>query len=282
MDTTNKTLEVISATFFDDRFYRVRVGEDTYHYIASVTTKLSVERKEGIERWRGDISNREADLRMNEASHRGKRIHYAWWVYTNVGTVVYNPWESPIYSDEDIKQMKESSTHLMVLNSQDEMLQVWKLQQFFEIVKPKVLASELIVYSVKEDIAGTMDNAFLIEKGTYPVSGSKGLVIPKTGIYIADLKTGKFLDDHVWRQLAPYAVAYREMNPGIEIAGALVMHTAAQTKSGIQGLAVLSRTAEELKEDFEDYKHLAAIWKKNNPNAGPRVFDFPSIIRRTK
>lgn len=270
--------EVIQATWFDDRWYKIKI-EKEHRYIASVTTKLSVERKEGIDRWRGDVGNREADLRMNEASHRGKRIHYAWWVYVMGGTIAYNPWEAPIYTDEEIGKMKAATPYFMVLSSQDEMLQLWKLQRFFEAVNPKVLHAELIVYSIEDDIAGTMDNAFMIEKGTYPVNGARGLVIPKTGIYVTDLKTGKFLDDHVWRQLAPYAVAYAKMGHG-EAEGGLVLHTSATTRSGIQGLAVLSQSAEELKEDFEDYKHLAAIWKKNNPNAGPMVFEFPSLIRR--
>ena len=263
--------------WFDDHFYRIKVEEQVYG-IASVTTKLAVEDKPFIGRWRGDIGNREADLKMNEASQRGKRIHYAWWVYITGGTVLYNPWEHPTYTDKDIETMR-SQGMVFVLTSQDEMLQLWKLQRFYEVVNPKVLHAELIVYSIKNDIAGTMDNAFLIEKGIYDVSGRMKLIIPTTGIYIADLKTGKTFDEGMWNQIAPYAKCYEEMGHG-KVEGGLILHTGATTRSGILGLSVPLRTAEQLDHDYEIYQKIADIWKERNPNYGPLIFKFPSLIKR--
>lgn len=269
--------EVKLIQFFDEHFYQIKIHEFS-HWIASVTTKLSVEDKPFIGRWRGDIGNREADMRMNEAGQRGKRIHFAWWVFITGGTVLYNPWERPNYTEQEIEKLKSEGI-VFVLNSQDEMLQLWKLQRFFQIVNPKILHAELIVYSIKNDIAGTMDNAFFIEKGTYDVSGRQKLMIPKSGIYVADLKTGKSFDEAMWNQIAPYAKCYEEMGHG-KVDGGIIIHTGASTKSGIVGLSIPLRTAEELEHDFIIYQKISDIWKERHPTYGPDIFQFPSMIKK--
>jgi hypothetical protein len=279
MDTVNKTDSVIMASYRDEHWYKITKKEQDF-YIASVTTKLSVERIHAIEKWRGEIGNREADLKMYESQNRGKRIHHAMEIFLKGGVVLYNSWERPTYSEEDIKAMNaDANGMVIVLHEQDEMLDVWKLQQFFDIVKPKILYSEKIVYSIEKDIAGTLDIAMEIEAGSYPVNGTKPLIIPKTGTYIADLKTGKVVEDKVWRQLAPYCYAFEEMGIGKPL-GALVLHTQGITRSGIPGLSVKFASKEELPAYLDDYFHLAAIWKRNNENAGPKIFSFPTKIQR--
>jgi hypothetical protein len=270
---------VIMASWFDDHWYKVtKNGKD--HFIASVTTILDVEAKPFLARWRGDIGNREAEFRIYEARMKGKRIHHALHAYLLGGIVLYNPWENPIYSNTEIEEMKQSVNGVIeVLRDQDEMLHVWKLQRFFEIVNPRVIGSEKTVYSIEKDIAGTLDIAMEVEAGTYPVNGSKGLIIPRTGIYIADLKTGGTVTDGVFRQIAPYAYAYEEMELG-KPEGALVLHTGSSVRSGIPGFAVKICMREDLPSYLEDYFHLAAIWKRNNPHSGPEVFQFPSKIQR--
>lgn len=267
------------ASWFDDHWYKVK-KDGVDHYIASVTTKLDVEAKPFLGRWRGDIGNREADLRVYESGMRGKRIHHALQTYLLGGIVLYNPWESPIYTDAQIEDMRQSVNGvLVVLKDQGEMLDVWKLERFFEIVNPKVVETEKIVYSIDHDIAGTLDIAMIIEAGTYAVNGAKSLVIPETGRYVADLKTGKVVDESVFRQLAPYCFAYEDMGLGRPV-GALILHTGATTRGGIPGFATKVCMREDLKPWLDDYHHLAAIWKRNNPTAGPTVFSFPSKIQR--
>lgn len=278
MTETKQENNVIMADYFDQHWYRI-TKDKVDHYIASVTTKLSVERISPLEKWRGDIGNREADLRMHESQNRGKRIHHAMEIFLKGGVVLYNPWERPVYLEEQIKKIeKESEGSMIVLKEQSEMMDVWKLQQFFDIVNPKIIYSEKIVYSIEKNIAGTLDIAMEIEKGSYMV-GSKPLVIPATGLYIADLKTGKTVEDKVWRQLAPYCLAYEEMGLGVPL-GALVLHTGAITKGPIPGLSVKFASKTELPAYLEDYFHLAAIWSRNNENAGPKIFQFPTKIQR--
>lgn len=271
--------EIIMAEWFNEHWYKI-TKKSVDHFIASVTTKLSVENKPNLSKWRGDIGNREADTRMYEASERGKRIHAALHIYLLGGAVIYNPWNRPVYTEDQIKKIADESNGLfIVLKDQGEMLDVWKLQRFFEIVKPEILHSELIVYSIDRNIAGTLDIALKIEQGSYPVNGSKDLIIPETGIYIADLKTGKTVEDSVWRQIAPYASCFEEMGLG-DVAGGLILHTGATTKTGIKGFSVKLATRDELDPYLDDYFSLAHIWERNNKNAAPEIFSFPTLIRK--
>ena len=264
--------------YFDDHFYKITENNQSY-YIASVTTKLGIVDKPFLARWRGDLGNREADMRVYDAQQRGKRIHFAWYVYTSGGNVIYNPFEHPNYTQEQIQEFKKQTPYFIELKTQDEMLQLWKLQRFFELLNPTVLHAEQIVYSIEDDEAGTIDNAFMIEKGTYYVNGSKGLVIPESGVYVVDLKTGSTVDESVWMQLAPYVNCYRKMRLG-DPRGAIVMHTSSKNKSGIEGFGTLLRMNYELEEDYKNYKHAAALWRAKNKNFSPSVFEFPSLIKR--
>lgn len=274
-------IKITQVDWFDDRFYRFDLSKDEVRYIASVTTRLGIERKWALEQWRGLVGNQQADFKMYEASERGKRIHWAWGIYLNGGTILYQNYQAPIYTEEQIETIKkETLGNYFILKNQDEMNQLYKLQRFYETVKPKVLHTELTVYDLEgTGIAGTLDDAFYIEKGTYFVSGSKGLVIPVSGIYIADLKSGNFIDDAVWNQISPYAYCYEKMGYG-EVVGGLCIHTGASTKGGIPGLAVKLRTREEMAKDFSIYKMIASLWDERNPDAGPQIKQFPSLIKR--
>lgn len=274
--------QIISAQWFDDRCYRITKyeGEQRFdHSITSVTTNLGIEEKPFVLKWYADLGWDEARKRLHESQDRGKRIHFAFWVYLNGGIVIYNPWQSPFYSDEQIEEQKKSVNGIfMVLKNQDEMVALWKLQRFMEIVNPTIRNTEKIVYSIEKDIAGTMDVEFFIEKGKYDVNGREQLVIPKSGVYVADLKTGNSIGS-VWEQLAAYTEALEEMR-NTEIDGALCLHTSASTRSGIEGFSANLKMREELKPHYDMYKHLAAAWKFRNPNFGPKVFEFPTKIQR--
>lgn len=275
--------EVKMASWFDEHHYKI-TKEGQEFYIPSVTTKLSIESKYALSRWRGDLGNREADLRMYEASNRGKRIHHSLNVFLLGGPVVYNPWEAPLYSEEEIKNMASNANGIyFVLKAQDEMMDVWKLQQFFDVVKPKIIASEQIVYSIEDDIAGTLDVALFIEKGTYPVNGSKGLVVPESGIYIGDLKTGKTVDTSYWNQLAAYQCAY-EKKEKQKTSGCLILHTGSTMRSGIPGFSALLKDSVTMKAErhLETFFDISKVWKARNPNDGPTAFKFPSLIQRRK
>ena len=259
-------------------WYKVEVDEKT-HYLPSVTTKLGIINKEGLTKWRGDIGNREADMRMQDAANRGKRIHAAYEVFLKGGVVIYDPWEHSQYTEEQIAKIKAENKLVYTLRNQDEMFDIYKLQRQFQLLRPNVLAVETRVFDLAAKDAGTIDNVIQIERGAYGVSGSKPLLL-EAGIYINDLKTGSFLDDNVWLQLAPYGYMY-EKQYGERIAGALVTHTGAKTRTGIRGLQTMVRSREELLgRDYQDYRHASSLWERKHKDDQPETFTFPSLIKQ--
>lgn len=262
--------------WFDDHYYKVKNG-DTYDYYPSVTTKLGVVAKPFLAKWRGDIGNREADMRLFEAQERGTRIHAAWEVLTMGGVVVFNPPRAPLFIPEKIEEIKKENNGLVeVIRYQDEMLQIVKLRKFLDVVKPKIISSEMKVFSTTNREAGTVDNIMEIEAGAYNVNGRLPLNIPK-GRYVVDLKTGKSLDDNAYMQTAAYARAYEEMGEGT-IHGTIALHTGSQIRTGIPGLGVHFRNAVEMEQDYKDFRHVSALWERNHKDDKPETFTFPSIV----
>lgn len=268
--------EIVLVEWFDDHWYKITQGE-AVHYIPSVTTKLGIVDKEGLARWRGDIGNREADLRLYDAQQRGKRIHWAWEIAQKGGAVVYDSWQNPVFTPEGIEDLKAKHGQVAILRTQDEMVQISKLQKQFDILKPKIIGVEQRVFDLDAKDAGTVDGIYWVEPGSYPIAGRNPLKL-EGGVYIHDLKTGNYLDDKVWLQLAPYVFCW-EKTHGCQVAGALVTHTSAKTKTGIAGLNTLFRDRKTLIEkDYVDYRHAAALWERDHAEDQPEQFSFPSLV----
>lgn len=274
-------MEVQMIEWFDSHFYKIKYqldgAADVVEYLPSVTTKLNIIAKPFLAQWRGDIGNREADMRVFESSERGVRIHHAWYTLTTGGVVLYQPFQHPNYTLEEIEQIKEANLgNVAIVKFQDEMYDVYKLSKWLKVVKPTILHSEKIVYSVNNRDAGTVDNIFGIEEGDYEINGKKPIHIPK-GIYVVDLKSGKVVDDNAFMQTAVYAACAEEMGLG-EINGTLILHTGSSMKTGIEGLATLYRSKEEMGKDYQDYRLAAALWERKNADMKPKVFEFPSLL----
>lgn len=263
-------MKVEQVQWFDDHFYQV--GDE---YYPSVTTKLQVKAKPFLAKWRGDIGNREADKVMNESSERGSRIHHGWYLMTTGGVVIYNPFQNPNYTDDEIAELR-SKTDVLILGNQGEMYDIYKLQKWHEIVKPESKASELIVYSKKNKDAGQLDKLMYIPGGEYEIAGAKPLKIEE-GLYVVDLKTGKTVSEDAFLQISAYASCYMEMT-GITINGGLVIHTGSTTKKGIAGLSTKLRTMEEMKVDYAHYRAVAQVYDMTESKS-PKIFEFPTLIK---
>jgi len=271
-----KQVTATMVEWFDDHWYKI-VKDGQTNYYPSVTTKLGIVAKPFLAQWRGDIGNREADMRLFESQQRGTRIHAAWEVLTLGGLVVYNPIQRPLFIPEQIKEFQEQYDGLVeVVKYQDEMFQLVKLKTFLDVVKPKIVASETIVYSETFRDAGTVDNVMEIEEGVYAVNGREKLKLPK-GLYIVDLKTGKTLDDNAYMQTAAYKNAWEEMGKGT-IKGTLILHTGSTNKTGIPGLGVPYRDSRECQKDFEDFRNVSSLWERKNAETRPTTFEFPSLL----
>lgn len=270
-------IEIKSISWFDDRFYKVTLENGNIDYIPSVTTKLGAVAKPFLMRWRGDIGNREADLRMMEQADRGSRLHHAWQTYTTGGAVIYQDYKVPPYTQEEIIEIEKSySGKISILHTQDEMFEITKLERFYKIIQPEDMYSEMIIYDLENRDAGTLDNLFKIKAGEYPINGRIPIKLPE-GYYIFDLKTGSYLGKEANMQVSVYAKCVEKM--GIcKIIGALIGHTSAKTKIGIEGFAGIYLSKQQLEEEYLDYRNIAKLWEKMFGDSKPKIFEIPSLI----
>ena len=270
--------DIKMVEWFNDHWYKIELGENEFKYIPSVTTKLGVVSKPFLAKWRGDIGNREADMRMFEAAERGSRIHRGYEIYCKGGLIIYNPVTRPNYTPEEMSKLLSENPINYICQYQDEMWDLLKLSKFIELVKPKIIASEMTVCSLKDNDAGTMDSLFEIKEGNYPVNGSKPLFIPG-GVYVADLKTGNVIDKNAYRQTAAYVNCVREMKISNPV-GSLILHTGSKNKNGIEGFGVHVRIGDDLKNDYKSYRLAASLWEEEHGDDSPRIFEFPSQIKK--
>jgi hypothetical protein len=277
-----KSIKLVS--YWDDHYYQATLLNGEKGFLTSVTTYLNALSSDFLPRWRGDVGNREADLRMNEAADRGSRLHYAYTLFARGGVVLFQPpeWQSPDVELKEqneilIRQCKANDIPFFILHNQDEMVQMNRIAAWFEIVKPEVEASELIIYSLTHDFAGTLDLKFSTTGGKFAVNGADGLELP-AGRYIADFKTGQENDSHAL-QLAAYLVADEECL-GEKVDGAMIIYTNTKTKKGIEGLKTSFFSRAELDSSFETFKRIQEIWKFQHPNAAPKLFSFKSVEYR--
>jgi hypothetical protein len=269
--------------WFDQHFYKVcykpidtegNEGEEIIEYIPSVTTKLGIIEKPFLATWRGDVGNREADLRMIEAQDRGSRIHAAWEVYTQGGAVIFNDYKRPVYTQQEVVDIENKFGQVYVLRNQGEMYEMTKLQKFLEMLKPITTISETTIYDLENKDAGTADNLFNVAEGDY-LFGTKPIhLIP--GWYVSDLKTGKS-QGQVKKQMAAYARIVKSMGI-IEPVGCLSIWTGAKNKGGIAGLSVDVMFEEDIAYEYAGYRLTADLWQRESGNLKPKVFDLPSII----
>lgn len=273
--------------WFDDRFYALTDDTGKTEYLESVTTVLNATPKPQLARWRGEVGNEIADQKMHEAGDRGTRIHHGCLAYVSGGVVVHNPWDKPNFSDLEMAELRKrfEGKMLIVIQKQEEMYQIDKFSRWMQLVKPKMVAAEMMVYSLTEHSAGSLDYIMEIQKGKYLVAGSEPLVIEKSGLYVVDLKSSNQLSDDYFMQISAYRKFYEEMQIADmsdenheDIQGGLIIHTNADTRKGIVGLTTKFRSLEELDQDFVDFQHVHAVWRRSLGSAKPKVFSFPSII----
>ena len=277
-------MEIKLVEWFNEHWYKIITETDDKPetiYIPSVTTKLGIIAKPFLAKWRGDVGNREADLRVFEAQQKGIRTHHGWYTLTTGGKVAYQPFQRPNYTEQEMAGMlEETAGNLAVVRYQDEMYDLWKLQRWLEIVKPEIVGSEIITYSLENKDAGTADNLMRLNAGKYSINGSKPLELPE-GLYVVDLKTGASVDESAFMQTACYANNIKEMGLG-ECVGTLILHTGAKTRSAIEGLSTLYRSKEQMAEDYQTYRLASALWERKNADAKPDLFEFPALLSYEK
>jgi len=288
-EVETQTARVVKTVeWFDDRFYKILFSNAEAVFYPSVTTILGAINKPYLARWRGEVGNELADAKMNEAARRGSEIHHACAILASGGAVhwVNNDRRDAGAEDLKLRQLAEyamlsrDSFHVFRRN-QEEWIQVYRFFQLLNLVKPKTKAIEKTLFSVEHEIAGTMDFLWEIAEGDYLISGKTPTHI-KAGNYVVDLKTGAAINDEHNLQLGAYA-AMAKAQLASEIAGTIIVHTNAATRTGIEGLKLSIRNSGgEIEKDFEDFLAVQKIWKRTNESINPKAFELPISLQLTR
>jgi hypothetical protein len=171
---------------------------------------------------------------------------------------------------------KKFNQHYFILRDQGEMWDFMKLQKFYEAIKPEFKMCEETIFDLENKFAGTMDNLFHIKAGSYEINGAKPVVLEE-GLYIFDVKTGSSVGDEAKMQMSAYMSAVKYMKdkkfielPDVEFKGAIIGHTSAQTKKGIEGFASIVLSMEELFNYYRRFKNIHNVWQDLNKDFKPK------------
>ncbi len=258
--------------WFDEHYYLVLKNNEEVFY-PSVTTILQVTPKPHLHRWRGNVGNEEADRKKHEGQERGRNVHDACETLSKGGVVKLHQGKYIVTLEEFYELKKQHGNNVVILFDQFQYLQAFRFKRFLEEVNPEQITTEQTVFSHKHRYAGTLDYKFFLRAGKYSINGSKPVELEE-GWYIADLKSSNYLSPDNYLQLAAYWEAEVEQN-GSDIIGALLIHTNASTRTGIEGLGVKLITPDDKDDYFDQFLKIYEVWKINPSPSAPKVFQMP-------
>lgn len=279
LDITKPTI-VNRVEWFDDRFYKIHLGDGTFDYLPSVTTILEVVNKPHLANWRGQVGNEAADKKMNDAARRGSAIHHAAAILSKGGRVDWI--NSDLEEDSDREKLLATMRYFhgdrfyAMRCTQDVWLQVVRFAQWWNAINPTLLMSEQNLFNLDLRLAGTLDFLINVKEGEYMINGAKKLKLVG-GLYIVDLKTGSQVDDNYFLQIS----AYTKMLPKEvqeKVVGGMIVHTNASTRTGIVGVATHLRSDVQLAEDFKDFTAAHTLWQRKNEVEKPKILELPTSL----
>lgn len=273
--------------YFDIRYYKVMYETGTgkkktlmQENLVSVSEILQAYPKDFLERWRGDIGNERADQIVYDSQKSGSLIHYGAQILGDGGTVIYNPISTPIYSEKDILDLeKKTKGNYVVIRYQKEYVQVFRIWQWFQTVKPQKIQSEQTVFSIKHKYAGTLDLFCYIKEGTYSIAGTTELYLPE-GWYVCDYKTGKYSSLTQEMQISAYIKAVLESQPKLNIQGGLIIYpNNEKITNGIAGLKTVYLDMDAIETRFKQFLNVYDVYKIEHPTPNPKQFEMPTILK---
>lgn len=233
-------------TFLDQRFY-----SRNEKYYPSVTYILSFIPKNNIFiSWLKE-KGENADIIVKEASERGKQVHKA----------IEN-----LLSGEEINWVNENGEARYSL-------EVWqmilKFAEFWQTYKPKLVGSEIYVFSDRYEYAGCIDLVF-------EMNGE---------LWLVDIKTTNYLSPVYWYQLSSYSQCWEEcFDKKIDRRGILWLKSSArkEDKSGkkFQGKGwSLTESPNTQEEDFQSFLLFYAVFKHQSDYFEPLTQIYPTSVK---
>lgn len=298
VDNKQKIIDYLSIErfeYFDDRFYKLgfpkefefpekfpknfitETESNKYGYFVSSTTILGIIIEKFLLHWRGDVGNKNADYISWKALELGSEIHDIITKRQNGYDVIYNPRNYPRFTAEEIMQYRnEVNPNLAIVERQDVLVQLARYEKVIEKIRPIIRASEHTVVSIENFYAGTLDELWYIEEDTEFLSGKTVIELPK-GHYIVDRKTGNNINERQYfAQLSSYLFSdnYKLYD---DMQGAIIMHTNANIKSGIEGVKIYFKKTEELKAYYDYFLNVRSAFLFDNKDIKPINYEFPIV-----
>jgi hypothetical protein len=232
-------------TIPDEHWYQSSVSKA---WLPSVTSILQVYPKGyGYELWLKQTGLNASHV-LKEAGEIGSMVHEL------IDSFVKLPENFKIsYTNDDGKELYP--------------FEVWELfckaMEFFQIYKPEIIAHEFSFASDKLGYGGTKDMICKIDNQ----------------IWLIDYKSGNYVHESHFLQLAAYAKAWDLLNPNYKIERAGILHLKAQTRKLIdgkmQGNGWQIVPCDNIENDFDYFLYCQKIWNRVNPNAKPKIKEFP-------
>lgn len=287
-------VDVVLVQWYDEHWYKVTFLNGKQRSFVSMSTVTGgVFAMDWLPRYRGRIGNDQADQEMQVAGHRGTRVHHAIYTLCRPGVVMFDhPLEINVDPDHRSKvnaligRCKDKDIPYYIVRDQFDATLIGRYKKLHAaLVGPdpaqplmKVCGSEMNVYSIVHECAGTLDNYSWVQAG--PRNADDGTLIvniPTTGYWILDYKTGNDDESHLL-QTAGYLVSLEE-SKGIRVEGTIIAYLNTKVKKGLEGVKLVLRTRQQvLDEDFPDFLRAKALWHRGHPNAEPKVAEFEAIM----
>ena len=290
MGLTQKLLEnhsikdVKQIDYFDIRYYKILYEQNKQlieEYFPSVTEILGAYPHDWLARWRGDVGNERADQIMFDAQNKGSFIHYGAELLAKGGIVIYQSLQKPTFSDKEIDDLaKKYPAGVCICRRQAEYIQIYRIAQYFNVVKPIKIETEQTVYSVKHKYAGTLDLLHWINEGEYEIAGTQPLYL-ESGYYVGDYKTGKEIGSTYKMQIAAYMEAVMEGIPDMrtQLRGGLILHpNNERVKNGIQGFKATLVDRADGEMYFDHFMKTYAVYQIDKPVPKPTEYKMPAIL----
>jgi len=295
-EKATEKLVVKMVEYFDDHWYKITFPPDYDGYlpqgykipigridwVKSVTSIQGIVAESWLANWRGEVGNEEADTVLIEKRDKGLYVHAGTEILDQKGVVIFNNPKNPAYILEEINEMKvklkEKERPHIVIYDQQAALELYRYRQLFEIIKPRVVATEMTVYSLDHRFGGTLDKLWDITGGTFKGIHGSPLSLD-TGYYMADIKSGAPKPQKHLEQIAAYTRAWEEgREDDKRIVGGLIIYTnATQNKSGIEGIKIVVHTRDEMKEAFNVFKAEIVV-DKAHASQKPKILELPSLM----
>jgi len=236
-------------TLPDEHWYQ---SNNTGTWLPSVTALLDAYPKGAAYTMWLKQTGMNASQILKEAGELGSEVHNAIDLFAKQGELSY--------LSADGKDMYTWSAWELIC----------KAMEFFQMAQPEIIAHEFSFANDELGYGGTIDMVCRLNGA----------------IWLIDYKSGNAVYESHFLQIAAYAKAWNLLNPQHKVERTGILHLKALTrgedKEGkeIQGKGWKLEESENIENDFEYFQYCQKLWHRANPNAKPKIIEYPLTFKK--